>query len=670
MADFARANWLAELLPNRLEVTNHGCPIHGFLVENSTNTETPVSWMADTYYSVGEYHDNGTHHYIVSAVELDQLSGATEPSWPTDGTDVVDNHVTWTDLGPIGTAEGVYDAPGGTIEHDAFPSGLHDTFQSHNSCQLLQVPGLPEITRSTAEQASDAVNKYRWRNYALLVNNWLHGRKLLWTGRNAEFPTYDYYNDQRHGFIYVDGNSVPWCIEVQSWPIVTSDSWHVEVWLRRLFGRFSRNKSDLSDNGPGTLDGLFILLASYTTPAGAITAPSGETYMQDNDTGFTLTRNSTGSVVFAHLYSSAADTGVFKDDTGIDYDLRAVIKIEMSGDGLVVDETGPNGPLGTGISASVSLYKDKDDVYTYSHTLTGTRTAFSNTGTYVGETGIGGRVFNTPVAPDCANVSPYSGYTDYVSAQLQSDGYPSGSTVDLYVDVETTLWRCTFDADDNPIDIAYRISRQEYGDFEVTITGADRSLEYDWQGTWNNVSGTCVQTGDYVHTDSGPITNGLSVNWGDEVSYQLLRDGIVADELVIKENNNRSHSVTGPANRDSGAGGSVGNHIEPLSDGTFTQSLIISGTVDAREYTIKPHIYSLDVVGLIFYRTEVGPGAAEESVLSAVATPGGTDDTHKGVSIPTASPNLSGAYDPKNKTVVWNVEGLTDLGDGNTFTFV
>jgi hypothetical protein len=653
-----------------MEVSTLGCPIHGFMVSYSTNVETSTPWTASTVYSVGDFHDDGTHHYEVTAVQGDATSGTVAPTWPVDGTTVQDNNVTWTDNGPTGTLPGVYDVPEGTKEHDSYPSGLHATYQSHNSCQLLMVPSMPAVSRNTAEQASDIVTKYRWRNYALIANNWLHGRQLLWTGRNAEFPTYDYYNDQRHGFIYIDGNNVPWCIEVQSRPIVVADRWQVEVWLRRLFGRVGRNKTELSDNGPGTLDGLFIQLAAYTTPSGTITAPTGETYMQDNDTGFTLTRNSTGSVVFAHLYTSAADTGVFKDDANDDYDLRAVIKIEMSGNGLVVDSTGPSGPMGTGISATVSLYKDKTDVYTTSHTYTGTRTAFSDTGTYLGETAPGNRVFNTPVAPDCDNVSPYSGYTDYVSEQLQSDGYPSGSSVDLYVDVETTLWRCTFDADDNPIDIAYRIKRQEYGDFEVTITGADRSLEYDWQGTWNNVSGTCVQSGDYVHTDSGPITNGLSNNWGDEVSYQLLRDGAVVDELVIKENNNRSHSVTGPTNRDSGAGGSVGNHIEPLSNGTYTQSLIISGTVDAREYTIKPHIYSLDVVGLIFYRTTVGPSPTEESILSIVATPGGTDDTHQGVSLPTSSPNLSGAYDPKNQTVVWNVEGLTDLGDGNTFSFV
>jgi hypothetical protein len=648
MADFARANWLAELLPNRLEVTNHGCPIHGFLVENSTNTETPVSWMADTYYSVGEYHDNGTHHYIVSAVELDQLSGTTEPPWPTDGTDVVDNHVTWTDLGPIGTAEGVYDAPGGTKEHDKFTSGLTSDIQSHNSCQLLQVPGMPAVDRTEAEQAIDAANKYHWQNYALLVNNWLHGRQLVWPG--------DMQNTEKHGLIYIDGNNVPWCIEVLSYVV---SAWSVYVRMKCLFGRSGTTR------GEPVITGRY--MAHKSTDGSDITLTGGGTFMTGNDTGFTMSRNSTGSEAFVHLYEKGAgDVPYYQDDENNVLELRGVVKLSISGNGLISDDINT---IGLGITCVATLHKGRDDIYSSASELTGERKTID----LFGETTTNRETIH-PATPDCENVTPFSGDELTIEAVMPTPTYYDEYTVSI-----TKLWRCTFDSDDNPVEIAYRTRTRAYEDYTVT-GGGTRTWTIDYTGEWGRATnevgqpyGPCFplpgwSTAPAELSDNGPITINVAVFFGDEVSYQLLHNSTVVDQIVISDEGRREGVYTSPATGAIDAtytGSSAHPNEFPL---VYRQ--IVDGVVNQVPHAIRLHVYSLDVLGMVVTTTEEGPGSIPERTLSAVATPGGADATHKGVKFTGDYPKLTSAYDPKNQVTVWNVEGLTDLGDGNTFTFV
>lgn len=60
-----------------------------------THNETAV-WAATTAYVLGDKIVDGGHLYVVTVAGT---SGGSEPTWPTDGSTVVDGTVTWDDLG-------------------------------------------------------------------------------------------------------------------------------------------------------------------------------------------------------------------------------------------------------------------------------------------------------------------------------------------------------------------------------------------------------------------------------------------------------------------------------------------------------------------------------------------------------------------------------------------
>lgn len=655
MADFPHAHWLGELIPHKTPITTFGCPIHGFLVENATNVEETRNWLAATVYAVGEFHDDGTHHYEVTAVQFDATSGNSPPSWPTDGSSVWDHNVQWTDKGPAGNQPGVYDTQGGTKEHDPFVSGLTADHQSHNSCQLLQVPEVPDVTRSTAEQASDAANKFHWRNYALMVNNWLHGKQLYWPAFANE--------NVKHGFIYVDGNGNRWGIEVQVRDVQVTANWQVQVWAMAQFGHVARSIPDQSYNGEGIARGFFVQLASIVVNSSQAVLSTLADYKVENTTGFALSRNSNGSVVFVHLYERHPTEGVFRDDNGDAYVLRAVVKLEMSGDGTVYYDDGLEMNQVSGLSCTASLYKDKNAVKVVDNVVVGVDNHFHP---YIGET------YNTtlsyiPVTPDCENVNPISGHEYHYSAidiLLPDQDRTQNRT--------THLWRCAFDENDSVVEIAYRKTTGTYNEGEITFSPLERTTMFDYTGNWINSGGECIPDPNwidapYAYSDTGPTSTSLVIDAGTEENYQLLRNGAVIDGITIRQNTHRDCSFTGMSDRENNV---FVDEAVPYESYGYTQYQLVDGEQSANSYTVHPHIYSLDVVGLIFKNN-----TDDTYKLSAVATPGGSDATHKGVFLPpgptvTGFPLLSGAYDPKNKTVVWNVKGLTDLGEGNTFSYV
>jgi hypothetical protein len=68
-----------------------------------THTETAV-WAATTAYDLGDKIVDGGHLYVVTVAGT---TGASEPTWPTDGSTVTDGSVTWDDLGTTSLTEDV-----------------------------------------------------------------------------------------------------------------------------------------------------------------------------------------------------------------------------------------------------------------------------------------------------------------------------------------------------------------------------------------------------------------------------------------------------------------------------------------------------------------------------------------------------------------------------------
>ncbi|MBF0137468.1 MAG: hypothetical protein HQL65_14620 [Magnetococcales bacterium] len=75
-------------------------PLDGIGPSSVTVTVDPPAWTATTASTVGEIvkPGTGTHFYRCSTAGT---TGATEPTWPTDGGTVSDGTVTWTDMGAM-----------------------------------------------------------------------------------------------------------------------------------------------------------------------------------------------------------------------------------------------------------------------------------------------------------------------------------------------------------------------------------------------------------------------------------------------------------------------------------------------------------------------------------------------------------------------------------------
>lgn len=80
-----------------------------------TDDDDATAWAADTVYAAGALVKPTTpngHYYKVTARDGDFKSHATtEPTWPTDGSTVVDDALTWEDQGTLAafTDQGAFD---------------------------------------------------------------------------------------------------------------------------------------------------------------------------------------------------------------------------------------------------------------------------------------------------------------------------------------------------------------------------------------------------------------------------------------------------------------------------------------------------------------------------------------------------------------------------------
>lgn len=65
------------------------------------NQATPAAWAASTSYSVDDVRIPTTPNDHIYVVTVAGTSGDSEPTWPTDGSTVVDGSVTWKDAGTL-----------------------------------------------------------------------------------------------------------------------------------------------------------------------------------------------------------------------------------------------------------------------------------------------------------------------------------------------------------------------------------------------------------------------------------------------------------------------------------------------------------------------------------------------------------------------------------------
>jgi MSHA pilin protein MshD len=78
-------------------------PEGGGCIDTTATSNCDPKWQANTAYNVGDRAQPlnlpfNSHIYEVVATSGNNRSGGTEPAWPTDGTTVIDNNVTWQDL--------------------------------------------------------------------------------------------------------------------------------------------------------------------------------------------------------------------------------------------------------------------------------------------------------------------------------------------------------------------------------------------------------------------------------------------------------------------------------------------------------------------------------------------------------------------------------------------
>ena len=550
-------------------------------------------------------------------------------------------------------ATGIYDTPGGDRLHDHFDCGTDTQWQSNNSVSRLKMPGIAEVVRSPGQQASDAAKNYEWRNYSLIINNSINGKKLQWgTGGVADKYT--------HGAIYIDGNGVPWGIAVYVLPQATFE---IQVYLQCLFGRFSTYRTFPTS--------MFKLLAEHedTGIGYGITTP-----MWNNNTGHLLTRNSNGSRLFAHLYGTTDNpdylgtVAPFHCEDATWLRLWGVFDIQISGNGLISEDAET---LGNGIAAVVTTYKtvadckidvDEGEGYSMPRTVIGK-------GNFINQ--IGATVYDTPECPDCSPISPN------VTQTFEPSGCGNHYSEELdWEESSLFLFRCYFDINDNVAETSVKIGWESRFDWNCTPGSGTFTVETTYTGDWECIG----DPGDNCITDKSSESQSTSINGYSPGSSQLddydisgivfyRNGGEVLDYRQVRHSDISYHQTIDL----------IPSTVYPIVSENRNESWITTYTVggdlwDGAANGITAHVYSLDVVGAMV-RTRITEGVSEYT-LSAVITPNGVDSSQSGTVISRTMaeelipPPLGGTYQPETLEAIWYEEGITDQGEDHTFSFV
>jgi len=550
---------------------------------------------------------------------------------------------------------GIYDTPGGTKIHAHYDCGADTQWQSSNGISLLKMPGIAAVTRTPEEQARDAASSYEWRNYSLIINNTLNGKDLHW-------PTGSAVDDRRHGAVYIDGNGVPWGVNVIALSS-GSTSWNVGVYLRCLFGRFSTYR---------TFPMIHKELAIDTQFFGSM---GGGDPVCDRTTGHMLTRNSTGSRMFAHIYSKKTSPilnslgmgELFHCEDDKYLELIGVYDIQISGDGLISED---ENELGSGITATITSYKDINDCYSTTNDLT-SETDFS-LGGWPNDKRVTLRLLSTddywPLCVDsCVQFGPVQGEINHYAMPHLNNvgiGYNGGSRWDR-------LYRCTFDADDNVVEIMLRSEDKNFYSYAHT-PASDFSIETHWPGTFG---APCV--GGKCFTPPGSTREDTVIGGGSETlvktSIKYYRQQVLFNGTPVYNFEYEKKYVTTEAGYPLTPVGPSYTHWYQMD-----QSVVVTETINGvshdRPTRYIPHIYCMDLLGVYAYMED---GTHDHRyILSSVTSPDGEDDTNE-LTVITQSgapnleiPKLGGTYQPETQEAEWYEPGITDQGEDHTFSFV
>ena len=494
----------------------------------------------------------------------------------------------------------LYDQPGGTLIKSAVSQDASGSVYS--ATQLVKVPGITAVTRTTEEQAIDTANNFNWKNYALVAGTKLHGQDL-----------------PDNWIIYIDGNGVPWLLDYE---IYAYNGWHVRVTLRSLFGRFSvepypainREVADYADQ----------LIYGYQ-PGAVYNGPC------------CTERNSNGSVVLAHMYTYSWDSQSYIYKSGTRGKLVAVFKITISGNGSTGRET-----LGDGISASVITYKSEQDCNSsQANVVVGQHRDdnidWTTYDTYSPRLIVSNETIQSPSAsPPCTD-------------DIDETTYATGPGDEVYSDILATkythLLRIVFDGD---TEILYTVDRwsKTYWVSSASVSGENVIRDTI---TYVEVSpGVCGQDQDIYPTEttySGVINLGYVVGYETRSEMALKRNGATVSSVSFTGFDWDSTSITKP-------GGEVATQI-------YTSGVSYSLNGDAypdSDIELVIHFYSPQVAGIHAIRSD-----GTFSKIFTVATPYGSDNAHDGVELTHNGLACVGSHDPVDHKTVWYEAGVTDV---------
>ncbi len=491
---------------------------------------------------------------------------------------------------------------GPTIPAPTIPQSASAGTQS--ATQLIKVPGLPEPSRSTEQQALDTEKSYTWKNYALAMGDGtLHGQTL-----------------PDDWIIYIDPNKTPWLLTLQ----YSGNS--ATVRLDKIFGKISAEPYPEINRD----------LASLSTGAW-VGYPS--------NSALAFERNSTGSVVLLHYYSQSSNTNITRPlRLGDQYALLDTIyKITISGTGSTDRET-----LGDGITATFTQYKDRGDMNTDEYESRSiddpNKQNFSHT--------LESEIDYDPSPTACPRTTTLTrNYTITSSAETVATSR-SGYTY-------TTLLRIAFDTSDNEVEITAKTenlgSGRFYGGWHdggtyVSTKVSEKDAICDPVGL-----GTHTITGETNYWYIGGASSATHYGWyTDEIRLGIYRNGILVDEMQAAS---RSYSIWRVRHHD----------LNPVTDTVYTTYSKVSDNVDeVVDFEDWPHdqatlfvqMYSPQVFGV-----QAVAGDNTHCKLGKVATPNGSDSAHDGVELSHDGLNCVGSHHPVDNTTVWAEPGTLDQED-------
>jgi len=506
----------------------------------------------------------------------------------------------------------LYDTPGGTEIKAVWP-------QAGPATQLLKVPGIAAVTRTTEEQASDAANNFNWKNYALVAGSKLYGQDL-----------------PANWIIYIDDNDVPWlltftCIKDSPYSNAKFD---VTLKLVALFGRFAID--------PYPAINTTIATASLTSMA-----TDGGTFISDGDD--CIERNSRGSEVFINIYSHHTPVEWNPGIIAVEFSggepslfrrLNGVVKISISGNGSTDRST-----LGDGITATIIRYKYAAELYTTASSLQNAPpSTFDNLDTYM-------ELTSDTTTPDPLPTPPCPASQENVKTYVASDvSNTSGSA--RYRQEQEYILRYLFDGDTEVNYSAATWLDQEplYIYKILSVSGTLTVTTTTPVTTFDGL--TCVLNGGGSEDFTGGVDVALeSMTYIDNRGIDIKRNGSVVDVMRVTGTSTGGISYKRYMRTDY----SIFDVYAPYVDQSG-QVLINNEVVTGSNWSPHIHIYSPQLFGI-----HVTNDSDSFCMIGGVATPWGSDHTHDEDTLTNNGLQAIGSCEPIEQAAHWYDPGVLDI---------